>query len=196
MKVDAKDPIQHAREVLSGYEPQLILDPTLRPAAVLMLLFEEAGEPHVLFIERTQNVTQHKGQVAFPGGSREESDADVIETALREAEEEVGLPQAQVEVLGRLDDMITRTGYLVSPVVGVLRPGISREFIPQEWEVAQVLEVPLRHLADPANFGMIPRQLQGRRVELHTFLWGNFQIWGATAEILLGFLGLLGYREP
>ncbi|HZP26824.1 MAG TPA: CoA pyrophosphatase [Dehalococcoidia bacterium] len=195
MSVEAGDPIQQARQVLSGYEPQLIVDPTLRPAAVLLLLFEAADEAHVLLIERTQNVTQHKGQVAFPGGSREESDADVVETALREAEEEVGLARAEVEVIGRLDDMITRTGYLVSPVVGVLRPGASREFIPQEWEVARVLEVPLGHLADPANFGMMPRELRGRMVELQTFHWGGLQIWGATAEILRGFLDLLGYPQ-
>ncbi len=191
----AEGAIQRAREVLALYAPELIPQDSLRPAAVLLLLFEKEGEPYLLFIQRAQHVRQHKGQIAFPGGSWEEHDADVVQTALREAHEEVGLHPEQVEVIGRLDDLVTRTNFRISPVVGVLSTGARLVFVPQESEVARVMEVPLGHLMDSRNLKPHILEWQGQLVELPSFDWNGDRIWGATAQILRQFLGLLGYSD-
>ena len=162
-----------------------------RPAAVLVPLYQTEGEWHLLFTERTHTVEDHKGQVAFPGGRVDEADRDRIATALREAEEEIGLPPAQVRVLGVLDELLTISLYRVTPVVGVFdwptRFQISRD------ELSEVFGVPVRWLADPANrevqYREPPPHLPIRsKIPVYYFRYAGHTIWGVTGRIVVNFL--------
>ncbi|HXG35493.1 MAG TPA: CoA pyrophosphatase [Dehalococcoidia bacterium] len=187
--------IEQARQVLERYHPSRIEDQSLVAAAVLMLMYEKAGEPYVLLIERTELVQHHKGQIAFPGGSCEECDLDARETALREAFEELGLQPGDVEIIGQLDDVVTGSHFRVTPVVGVLKQA-PYPFLLEEREVASILEVPLAHFQDERNFEMELRQRSnGQPVLMPAFNWNGYHIWGATARILRQFLNLLNGHD-
>jgi 8-oxo-dGTP pyrophosphatase MutT (NUDIX family) len=124
----------------------------------------------------------HAGQVAFPGGKIDKQDKNEIAAALREAEEETGLPQSQVEPLGFLDGYLTGTNYCVVPVVGMVRPGFS--ITPATDEVEAVFEVPLRFLMSPENHFVHSRQWQGKTRHFYAMPFGDRYIWGATAGML------------
>ena len=133
--------LQQIRSFLAGYQPvRLSVDDTT-PAAVLLLLYEKEGEPHIVLTRRTDYVEHHKGETSFPGGAFDAEDADLMTTALRETEEEIGVRPQDVEVLGRLDDIVTITDFLVSPFVGVL-PSADYPFVANAHEVAELVEVP------------------------------------------------------
>ena len=152
-----------------------------RPAGVLIPIEERGGALHVILTKRSSALKHHPGQVAFPGGKVDPSDADVTAAALREAHEEIGLSPANVTVLGYLPTHDTVTNFRVTPVVGrVLAPFQVR---PEAGEVAEVFSVPLSHLADPANYSQQGRRWQGRTRYYYTVPWGPFYIWGATARI-------------
>lgn len=178
------------REILAAYEPQEIEhDPDTAAAAVLVLVYEHEGRPHVVFQKRTEHVDTHKGQISFPGGARDSGDPDLAWTALRETHEEIGVHPDDVEILGRLDDMLTVSNFRVRPYVGWL----SR--YPYEWrfndfEVDYLLEVPMDHLRDPASLVPDPRVIGGREHVLPSYRWGSDLIWGATARMLTNFLDL------
>src|SRR6266545_6615128 len=121
----------------------------IRPAAVLVPVVRREGGLTVLFTRRTAHLNDHAGQISFPGGRSEPGDTGAAETALREAAEEIGLAAAQVEVLGKLQEYVTVTGYRVTPVVGLVTPPLELRL--DEFEVAEVFEVPLEFLLDPAN---------------------------------------------
>jgi len=179
--------LQQIRSFLAGYQPvRLSVDETT-PAAVLLLLYEKDGEPHILLTRRTDYVEHHKGETSFPGGAFDSDDGDLLTTALRETEEEIGVRRQDVEVLGRLDDIVTITEFLVSPFVGVLASP-DYPFVLNAHEVAELVEVPLRHLLDERNLERAVRQLHDRPVAILTYLYGDHRIWGATARILKGFL--------
>jgi 8-oxo-dGTP pyrophosphatase MutT (NUDIX family) len=161
------------------------------PAAVLLLIVYRDGEPHLVFTKKTETVPHHKGQFAFPGGLVETRDASRVATALREAEEEVGLDPAGVEVLGVMDDVPTATTrFVITPVVAVC-PTVPA-LAPDGREIERVLEVPLRHLLDPATFREEWWEREGRPRPVLFFTVGEDVIWGATARILREFLELLG----
>jgi 8-oxo-dGTP pyrophosphatase MutT (NUDIX family) len=164
------------------------------PAAVLVPLIERGAELTVLLTQRTQHLTDHAGQIAFPGGRVEPGDADAVATALRETEEEVGLPGERVRVVGRLDTYLTSTGYTITPVVGLIRPPFPVE--PDPFEVAEVFEVPLAFIVDPANHQRHAREYQGRRREFYVLPYGGRYIWGATAGMLVNLAQLLARDEP
>ena len=164
-----------------------------RPAAVLVPFYWDNGEWHLLFTQRTQHVESHKGQVSFPGGRADPEDVTRIDTALREAEEEIGLKRAYVEVLGRLPDHAVITGYRVTPVVGLVRPGF--ELVLDPVEVAGSFEAPLRHLLDPSTHSRRKYRIAGVEVETFDLPWGSFNIWGATAGMLLTLREILGVRD-
>lgn len=183
--------IDRAREILAGYEPRAAGGEAAWDAAVLVLLYHHAGREHVLLTERTHTVEHHKGQVSFPGGGRHGADEDLQTTALRETWEEVGIHPDHIEVIGRLDEMITISNFRVRPFVGVLHK-TPYEYLLQPEEVARVLEVPLAHLLDPANRLEEPRGLpDGGLVVSPYWEWDGARIWGATARMLDGFLTLL-----
>ena len=158
-------------------------------AAVLIPLLSHPQGLTVLFTQRTTHLRSHSGQVSFPGGRAEPGDASAEFTALREAEEEIGLRPASVEVLGRLPDYRTRTGYRVSPVVGLLTPPVA--FTPDPHEVAEIFEVPLAFLLDERNRQRRTREFQGQQVGYYVFEYGEKVIWGATAGMLVNLHKML-----
>lgn len=166
------------------------------PAAVLVLLEPLESGPHVIFTRRTDRVAHHKGQISFPGGTMDPGDPDLRWTALRETHEEIGVRPEDVEILGRLDDMLTITNFRVTPFVGLLTGPVPYPFRPAEDEVAEILEVPLAHLLDPGCLEPEERVLpDGRSVSMHAYRFGDHLIWGATARMLRCFLDLLGTAE-
>jgi 8-oxo-dGTP pyrophosphatase MutT (NUDIX family) len=164
-----------------------------RPAAVLVPLVLHAhrkDSPTVLFTRRTDHLHHHPGQISFPGGGMEEGDSSAEETAVREAEEEIGLAPERVELIGRLPDYLTGTGFRVTPVVGLLRPPITLKL--DSFEVAEAFEVPLMHFLDSANHRRHSIQIKnGETCHFHAMPYGNYFIWGATAGMLMALYRLL-----
>jgi 8-oxo-dGTP pyrophosphatase MutT (NUDIX family) len=159
--------------------------PDLMPAAVLVPLIFRA-EPMVLLTQRTEHLTRHAGQVAFPGGRQDARDISLVETALRETQEETGIDPAFVTVAGYLDAYETGTGYAILPVVGLLSDGFA--LAPQDDEVAAIFEVPLAFLLDPANRLQQSREFQGRMRSFYSYTYEGRYIWGATAAMLKNFV--------
>ena len=143
----------------------------------------------MLFTQRTAHLKNHSGQVSFPGGRAEPGDASAEFTALRETEEEIGLAMQRVEVLARLPDYRTRTGFRVTPVIGLVAPPL--ELAPDPREVAEVFEVPLAFLLEERNRQRRTREFQGRQVGYYVFEYGERVIWGATAGILVNLNRML-----
>lgn len=156
----------------------------LRPAAVLVGFVDRGNGPHVVLTKRSSRLKHHPGQIAFPGGKVDEGDADVTATALREAWEEVGLRADQVEVFGQLPPHETVTSFTVTPVLGRISPDFIAN--PEPGEVEEVFEVPLSHLAEPANYVVQQRIWAGKPRPYFTVPWGPYYIWGATARMLRG----------
>lgn len=171
-----------------GMRPQ----PPLRPAAVLVPLVDHADGFTVLLTQRASDLRHHAGQISFPGGRVEDDDPSVQSTALREAEEEIGLPQDAVELIGTLDTYETRTGFEVVPVVGLVTPGFEVRL--QASEVAELFEVPLSFLLDPANHERHSRIYQGIRRHFYAMPYGERYIWGATAGMLVNLYEVLTAR--
>lgn len=159
------------------------------PASVLVPIITHESELTVLFTRRTPHLRRHSGQVSFPGGRAEPQDPSPEFTALRETREEIGLPPERVEVLARMPDYLTRTGYRVTPVVGLIVPPL--ELVPDAREVDEVFEVPLAFLLDPANARRSTREIEGRTVGYYVFEYEERVIWGATAGMLVNLYRML-----
>jgi 8-oxo-dGTP pyrophosphatase MutT (NUDIX family) len=155
----------------------------LIPAAVLIPVVNREDELKVLFTRRAANLAQHAGQISFPGGHIEESDNEPIDAALRETEEEVGLPRHHIDVIGQLENYISRTGFEITPIVGVIEPPFT--VVPQPSEVAEVFEVPLSFLLNPENHHRHTREISGENREFYAMPYGEYYIWGVTAGILV-----------
>lgn len=161
----------------------------IRPAAVLVPVVERDNGLTVLFTRRTAHLNDHAGQISFPGGRTEPGDASAAETALREAAEEIGLAASRVEVLGELHQYVTVTGYRVTPVVGLVTPPLDLR--PDEFEVAEVFEVPLEFLIDPANHQRNSVFYEGGERHYYAVPFREYYIWGATAGMLMNFYSFL-----
>ncbi len=159
-------------------------------AAVLVPIVDRGEELTVLLTLRAADLKHHAGQISFPGGRLEPGDVDATAAAMREAQEEIGLGREFVEVLGCLPDHAVITGYRVTPVVGLVRPGFA--LAPDPTEVAGTFEAPLRHLLDPATRTRRRRSFGGEEVEFLDLPWGQFNIWGATAGMLFTLRDVLG----
>jgi 8-oxo-dGTP pyrophosphatase MutT (NUDIX family) len=164
----------------------------LKPAAVLLLVVNR-DEPAVVFTQRTAHLADHAGQIALPGGRCETDDCDPETTALREAREEIGLETARVQLLGRLPEYRTSTGFAVTPVVGWAEPPLS--YRPDPHEVAEVFEVPLAFLLDTRNHRYESAFYRGRMRHYWAMPYGERFIWGATAGMLVTFQRLMA-RPP
>lgn len=181
------------RRALSNVEARKVSEPGLRRSAVLLLLYCKDGEYAVLFNKRTQKVEFNKGEICFPGGGMDDGDADLMETALRETHEEMGIGPASVTVLGELDETTTLAGFVIRPFVGTIP--YPYEFRPNEDEVAEVLEVPVSSLLDTRNV----EDAHWAHSKVYSF--AEHKIFGATARILeqfldaIGDLGLVGKME-
>nr|WP_237072498.1 CoA pyrophosphatase [Pseudaestuariivita rosea] len=154
----------------------------LRPAAVLVATQIIHGDAYVLLTKRSSAMRHHPGQIAFPGGKQDDDDHDLTDTALREAQEEIGLPRDCVEILGELPPHETVTGFLVTPVLSfVTKPFYA---IPEYGEVDEVFKVPLDHVTNPQHFRVESREWLGQQRFYYTVPFGPYYIWGATARIL------------
>jgi 8-oxo-dGTP pyrophosphatase MutT (NUDIX family) len=179
------------RARLAERSPETKAEWEARPAAVLIPLYQEAGAWYVLFTQRTHSVEDHKGQVAFPGGRVDPGDASRIATALREAEEEIGLRRADVAVLGQLDELLTVTQYRITPVVGVIP--WPYPFRLSTSELSEVFGVPLRWLADSQNLEIQHREplIPGPKIPVYYFHYQGRTIWGVTARMLMNLLEIV-----
>lgn len=172
----------------SAAEPALLvgdhrdLPAELTDAAVLIAITDRVS-PGVILTQRPEHLRRHAGQIAFPGGRVDPGDVDAVAAALREAEEEVALPRAEVEVVGTTDLYRTGTGFSITPVIGVVPPDLP--LIPADGEVASVFEVPLGFLLDPANQVEASADWMGQRRHYYEIVWGERRIWGATAGMII-----------
>ena len=161
----------------------------LTAAAVLVPVVVRDEGLSLLFTQRSEHLNDHAGQISFPGGRRAEEDDDARATALRETEEEVGLPRAHVRLVGRLDTYVTRTGFEVTPLVGLVRAPFP--VVPDGLEVAEVFEAPLAFFLDPAHCEIHSRVYQGKERHFFAFAYGERYIWGATAGMLVNLVEVL-----
>lgn len=169
--------------------PHMAMPASTKPAAVLVPLVQRDSEITVLLTQRTDHLKDHAGQVSFPGGRVEQSDADREAAALRETEEEIGLARDRIELVGKLDIYMTRTGYEVTPIVGLVNPPF--EVTPDPFEVADIFEVPLGFLMEPANQQRMSKQVDGITRHFYAMEYGERFIWGATAGMLVNLSELL-----
>ena len=181
----AAAPLASRRRVRGDHDlnPGMAPPAELRPAAVLVPLVEREPELTVLLTERTAHLASHAGQISFPGGGVEPHDDDEVAAALRETDEEVGLPAERIDVIGRLDTYVTRTGFRIEPIVGLVRPPFTLRL--EVNEVAEVFEVPLSVILDPAHPKRHSRMFQGRERHYYVYPFEDRYIWGATAGMLL-----------
>ena len=179
-------------KLLRQRQKRPITDPSRIKAAVLLPLYNRDGHDYIVFIKRTEIVSEHKGQISFPGGSREEHDGTMLDTALRESHEEIGLDPRDVEVLGELDDEITTTSnFIVTPFVGMM-PWPYR-FVNNEIEVDEIIEVPMSALMEEGCLRPDTEVLNGKMVDSCAYDYEERVIWGATARILKRFMEI--YRQ-
>ena len=155
---------------------------TLRPAGVLIAVDLTGTVPQLILTTRSARLKHHPGQIAFPGGKQDPGDATPTDAALRETEEEIGLARSHVQILGELPPHETVTGFLVHPIIGLVRDRFDEH--PEAGEVAEVFRVPLSHVTDPACFRIEARRWQGRRRYFYVVPYGPYYIWGATGRIL------------
>lgn len=164
----------------------------LTPAAVLFPIVDRQENYTVLLTQRTAHLRDHAGQISFPGGRVEAEDVSPVHTALRETEEEVGLASDRVEILGFLPEYRTGTGFRVTPVVGLVHPPF--ELKPDPFEVAEVFEVPLNFLLDPANHQQHSMHYRGAMRQYFAMPYGDYFIWGATAGMIRSLSERLGLQ--
>jgi 8-oxo-dGTP pyrophosphatase MutT (NUDIX family) len=176
----------HIRQFLETFQRQECSSWDLLPAGVLVPLFERNGELHVVLTQRTDEVKHHKGQISFPGGVKNEQDTTIIETALRETEEEIGLPRNAMNVLGMLNDFQTPSGFCITPVVAFLLSVPS--FSINTAEVSQIFDVPLSFFLDARNERVERHERSGKMMNVYFYRYGQYEIWGATAAMLRSFL--------
>lgn len=180
--------LDRLRRTLAGRVSIAIDAPQLRRACVLIPLIRAGDAWSLLFTRRAQNMASHSGQIAFPGGAVEEGEA-LPDAAVREAEEEVGIPAAGVELIGRLDDLVTNSGFLVAPFVGVIHEPI--DYIIQESEVVEVFEVPIDALLDPSKPEVRYVTFRNRKHPAYFYSYGEYEIWGLTGRMLKEFLDMV-----
>lgn len=180
--------LEQLRGILARRPAIEITAPQHRRACVLVPLIRNGAGWSILFTKRSENLAAHSGQISFPGGSVE--DGETLEgAAIREAEEEVGIPPQHVELIGRLDDLVTHSGFLVAPFVGVIHEPV--EYVMQESEVVEIFEVPIEALLDVRNPEV--RYVPFRQKEYPAYFYhhGPYEIWGLTGRMLKAFLDLV-----
>ena len=183
------------KKILSNRSPKRIHDSRFRPSAVLIPIYQSDDGCHIIFNQRTDTVAHHKSQICFPGGLRDEGDVNLEETALREAEEEIGIAPPDVRVLGRLDDITTVTHFVISPFVGMIPHPYP--FRVNRTEIAKFIDIPIEAFLDHHDFWEELWTWEGSEYPVYFFRYGDEIIWGATAKIFLQFLELaLDWRAP
>jgi 8-oxo-dGTP pyrophosphatase MutT (NUDIX family) len=189
MNYCGKDFVDQIRTILSSRKRRVIEHPPFSHAAVLVPLFKKGEDCHLLFTRRSDQVKYHKGEISFPGGVVDEEDLELINTALREAHEEIGLKKSDVQIIGILDDIVTITQFIVTPIVGLFP--YPYPFKVSEVEIAELIEVPLSSLLDDGCFSEKEIIRSGQKEVVYAYQYGKHIIWGATARILKQFLDLI-----
>jgi 8-oxo-dGTP pyrophosphatase MutT (NUDIX family) len=184
-----KDFIESMKKMLSSRKRRVIEHPPFSHAAVLVPLFKKEEECHLLFTKRSDEVKYHKGEISFPGGVVDEEDRELINTALREAHEEIGLKESDIQVIGLLDDIVTITEFIVTPIVGLFP--YPYPFKVSEVEIAELIEVPLSFLLNKECLSERTILRGGQNEVVYAYQYGEHIIWGATARILNQFLDLI-----
>ena len=180
---------QKLREALSRRQKQHIVDAKLVPSAVLVPIYRRQGQYYILFTQRTERVKEHKGQISFPGGACQEEDRTLLDTALRESAEEIGLAPGEVKILGELDDTLTETSnYIISPFVGLIPWPYQLKV--DGWETEEIIEVPISALMDKDSLRQETKIIGGQQVTSYFYHYRGRIIWGATARILHQFLDI------
>jgi 8-oxo-dGTP pyrophosphatase MutT (NUDIX family) len=171
--------------------PRLSTAPVARIAAVLIPIYARGGRPYLLFTRRSSSLAKHSGEISFPGGSHDANDSSLAATALRESYEELSLPSEGIEILGQLPVVFSAvSNFLVTPVLGWLGEGLA-PLMPNPAEVAEVIEVPLAALADPAIFHEEVWRRFGETHTIYFYDYGAYRIWGLTGRFVHTFLELL-----
>jgi 8-oxo-dGTP pyrophosphatase MutT (NUDIX family) len=180
---------QRLRQALSRRQKRNIVAAGRVSAAVLLPIYYKQGQYYILFTKRTEKVEEHKGQICFPGGAYEEEDGTLVNTALRECAEEIGLMADDIEVLGELDDTVTvASGYIVSAFVGLI--SWPHTFKVDQREVEEIIEVPISALLDKGCLREETKLIDGKAVISYFYHYQETIIWGATARILNQFLDI------
>lgn len=182
------------RRCLAGHPCRTMAVDGRREAAVLLPLLQQGGEVHVLFTRRSEHLPHHRGEISFPGGARHPEDSDLLATALRETQEEVGIEPGDVTILGRLDDFFSVHNYHVVPFVGLFP--WPYPLLASPGEIAELIVLPLAAFADPAVHRQEDWQHRGRSCPVDFFTVGGEVIWGLTAAILRQFLQRLAPASP
>lgn len=179
---DDPEPIFHPDNAVNRMMEERSLP--LRKASVLIPITRHKPDrvSEVVLTLRSENLNSHAGQVSLPGGSEEDDDADVVATALRESEEEIGLARGEVEVIGRLGDMALPSGFQITPIVGLIEPGL--EFVPCPIEVAEIFHAPLDLILSPEAYNSTSMTYDRQSRRILELQHDRFRIWGATAAIL------------
>ena len=172
----------HGDHRFNPQHPRLDRTHPLRDAAILIPVVDHAGEATLILTKRSEALKSHSGQVAFPGGRIDPTDASPEEAALRETAEEIGLGREHIEVVGRMPDYVSGSGYRIAPVLAIVRPGFDLTI--NEHEVDAAFEVPLRFLMDPANRTRDSRMWNDREWFFYDMPYGGQRIWGVTAGII------------
>lgn len=192
---DSRPAANHLNALPAGIAAEM--EPALRQyfppspvaAAVLIPIVDHPSGLTVLFTQRAAHLRQHAGQISFPGGRMEPTDVGPLEAALRETEEEIGLSREHVTFAGYLDPHLVLSGYWITPVIGFVQPGFALKL--DEREVEATFEVPLTHILDQANHRSRERHIGGTAVQVYDIPFGDRNIWGATAGILMALYRLL-----
>jgi len=165
-----------------------------KTASVFLIFYPIDNKPHILFTKRSLNVAEHRGEISFPGGRRSPEDSSLLETALREVEEEIKVKVRRGQLLGKLNEVtVARTGYVISPFVVHLnnRPKIEANVE----EISEIIEAPVPELIDPSIFKIETRIFQGAAHQFYSYRYGKHDIWGATARVLKQFLDIVDENE-
>ena len=182
--------IEEIRKTLAARKKMVIVDSSLTDSAVLLPIYQRDGKCHIIFTKRTDHLTHHKGQISFPGGGRHDDDKTLLETALRESREEIGLKETDVTILGELDDAATVTSlYRIVPFVGLIP--YPYDFKIDRFEVGEVFGLPLEDLLNNANRKEESLVYGDKIIRVYTYELDGRVIWGATAWILNQFLEIL-----
>lgn len=188
--------LNQIRDKLRHRRPEIALpcgEEDVRDAAVLMAI-TATHDPEIVFIKRAASLSNHGGQVAFPGGMWESQDVDLIQTALRESEEEIALPQHQVEIIAALEPRVTRFSVRVSPFIGLIPTGLT--FVPELAELDAVFQVPVSHLLDVGNYGISRFATVAGTFEAPCIFFESYEIWGFTYGVIVDMLAEVYGFDP
>jgi 8-oxo-dGTP pyrophosphatase MutT (NUDIX family) len=175
-------------------KPLILNHPNFVHSAVLMPIFSENQELKFILTKRTESLKRHRGEISFPGGRKDQRDKSLEETALRETDEEIGVPPGKIKILGRLDDLFTITRYIITPFIGIIAKPV--ECRSNSREVAELLYVPLDLFLQKEKFAEKNIPQDGANFPVYYYYWNNYEIWGATAHIINQFMEIIFDFQP